>query len=129
SKHIQKELDQIKQRLNQVHKVTILGDSVAKGYGSDNDGITSYLKQYFNYHYRNVDVVNRGIVHLTSDQLLEDLKSGRYDQDIRSSNILLINIGGNDLLNYFFKGGPSAIVKNFFKIKKNYAQNIDEIID
>lgn len=122
-------IEQVKENTNHVKRVTILGDSVAKGYGSPNGGITNYLKEHFDNKYGKVIVKNEGILHLTSEGLLQKVVNEKaYDDYLRESNFIFINIGGNDLLKYYHQGGPGAVIRNFLKARSDYLNNIEQII-
>lgn len=84
----------------------VLGDSISTGYG-----LTNY-KQGNNYNTssyanllakkyklsQNSDYYNYAIDGQTSLELYSRVKSGNYDNDIKKSDLVLISIGGNDLL-------------------------------
>ncbi len=91
-------------------KMLFLGDSIAAGYGLE--GYTS-SDVYNCASYPNIlaeeykaeladecghTMVNRAVSGLTSAQLLEQIKSGDLDRDLRSSDAVIISIGGNDML-------------------------------
>lgn len=73
--------------------------------------------------------MNEGIVHLTSEGLLRKLVDEQaYDQQLRETNLVLINIGGNDLLQHFHIDGPRGVIKNFFNVRSQYIKNLQQII-
>lgn len=125
--HIKKQT--IRTNLKKMKRVVILGDSVARGYGTDNGGLTSHLKQFFESEYGDVDIINKGIDNLTSKGLLNNIERNEEVRFVVSkANIVLINIGGNDLIRRFKEGGPKEIVLNIFRIRKNYNRNLEAII-
>mgnify|MGYP001306819083 CR=1 FL=1 len=130
TKKINEYIEQAKDHTHDIKNALILGDSVAKGYGSANGGMANFLKAYLDEMYGEVRVMNEGILHLTSkglhDKLIEEKE---YDEKLKSANLVFINIGGNDLLQYYYKDGPKAIVKNFFKIRSQYIENVKEIVE
>ncbi|MBM7601130.1 lysophospholipase L1-like esterase [Virgibacillus halotolerans] len=92
-------------------------------------GLTSHLKQFFESEYGDVDIINKGIDNLTSKGLLNNIERNEEVRSVVSkTNIVLINIGGNDLIRRFKKGGPKEIVLNIFRIRKNYNRNLEAII-
>ncbi|TAA71126.1 hypothetical protein D2910_02310 [Planomicrobium okeanokoites] len=105
-----------------IDTIVIIGDSVAYGYGTK-EGISRYLKTSF----PGSRVINLGINGLTSDGLGAKLKSGSWDLQIASADLVLINIGGNDLLQGFRKLGTAGLVRNFKAIRVNYRKNLLEM--
>lgn len=129
AKKMNRYIKQAKENTRDIKRALILGDSVAKGYGSPNGGITNFLKEHLEKRFGEVQVTNEGIVHLTSEGLLEKLVSEKaYDQQLIDSNLVFINIGGNDLLQHFHQNGPRAVLKNFFHVRSNYVNNLQDII-
>ena len=102
-----------------IKTIVILGDSVAYGYGTK-EGIAKYLRGSF----PDSRVVNLGINGLTSDGLLSRLETGNWDDRIASADLVLINIGGNDLLQGFRKLGTAGLVRKFKTIRVNYRKNL-----
>ncbi len=89
---------------NQPKSVTILGDSIASGYGLENYSVEdkskceSYgnlLKKYFEISDENYS--NFALDGQTSDELYKNLLNGNYDDSLKN-DLVIISIGGNDLL-------------------------------
>ncbi|WKA56885.1 GDSL-type esterase/lipase family protein [Planococcus shenhongbingii] len=104
-----------------LNHIVLLGDSVAYGYGTQG-GIAKYLKETF----QNSQVTNLGINGLTSNGMVERLRSGIWDKTIASADMVLINIGGNDLLHGFRGYGAKGLVRQFSSIKRTFRQNLLE---
>lgn len=104
-----------------INHIVILGDSVAYGYGTKG-GISKYLKESF-FHSK---ISNLGINGLTSNGMVERLRSGVWDKVIASADLVLINIGGNDLLHGFRGQGAKGLVRQFSVIKRTFRQNLLE---
>lgn len=81
-------------------KVLILGDSIAKGTGDDQgQGFSEYLPDELKKSTsKEIIVKNEGIDGLTSKGLLEQLQSKRPNPAMTDADIILVSIGGNDLL-------------------------------
>src|SRR5699024_12738372 len=81
SKKMKSYLATVKENTKVVKKALILGDSVAKGYGSTNGGITNFLKEHLDQEFGDVMISNEGVLHLTSQglayQLIEQKKFDR----------------------------------------------------
>ncbi len=98
------------------HKIIIFGDSISTGYGLE--GYDHDSPQH-GYNEKNYIVMNYGKIlkekyslsdyynlasdGLTSSELLEMLKTGDYDEKLKSSDYIIISIGGNDVLQFFYK--------------------------
>lgn len=84
----------------------VLGDSISTGYGLTNykegnnyntDSYANLLAKKYKLS-QNSDYYNYAIDGQTSLELYSRVKSGNYDEDIKKSDLILISIGGNDLL-------------------------------
>ena len=98
------------------NSITIFGDSISTGYGLE--GYEQETPQH-GYNEKNYHVMNYGKIlnnkyslsqyynfasdGLTSSELLEMLKTGDYDDNLKSSDYIIISIGGNDILQFFYK--------------------------
>ncbi|MBT2582166.1 GDSL-type esterase/lipase family protein [Planococcus sp. ISL-109] len=105
-----------------IHRIIILGDSVAYGYGTKG-GIAKHLQESFPAS----EVLNFGINGLTSDGLVERLRSNYWQQELKKADLVLLNIGGNDLLKQYQNGGAKNLIRQFSALKKRYRQNLLEI--
>lgn len=116
--------------------VVAFGDSIAAGYGLENQE-----QNYVGIFSKNIgaSLRNHAVSGYDSDDLLKYLKSGVADYDIRTANIIILSIGGNDLLheknlltqtlkNALLKGGsffPDKINNIYNQYEKNLAECID----
>ncbi len=105
-----------------IKQIIVLGDSVAYGYGTTG-GIAKHLAESF----PSSRVLNYGINGLTSDGLLERMKSGRWQKELKQADLVLLNIGGNDLLRQYKNGGAKELIRQFSALKRRYRQNLLEI--
>jgi lysophospholipase L1-like esterase len=120
----------IRTNLKDMKRVVILGDSVARGYGARNGGLTPHLKKFFEAEYGEVEIINKGVDNLTSKGLLNNMeKNQEVRSAVSSANIVLINVGGNDLIKRFRIGGSKALVLNIFRIRRSYNRNLEAIIE
>ncbi|MDN7240855.1 GDSL-type esterase/lipase family protein [Planococcus sp. N028] len=104
-----------------INNIVILGDSVAYGYGTKG-GIAKHLKETF----AESKVTNLGINGLTSNGLIDRLRSGSWDRYIASADLVLLNIGGNDLLRGFRAEGAKGLIRQFNNLKRTYRKNLLE---
>lgn len=91
-------------------KMLFLGDSIAAGYGlegytpSDVYKCRSYPNILSERYKAELPeecghtMVNRAVSGMTSAQLLKQLQSGELDRDLKSSDAVIVSIGGNDML-------------------------------
>lgn len=91
-------------------KMVFLGDSIAAGYGlegytdTDNYNCRSYSNILKEKYEAELDgkcghvMVNKAVSGYTSDELIDQLKSGELDDALKDSDAVVVSIGGNDLL-------------------------------
>lgn len=80
-------------------KLVVLGDSIAKGYGSSKEapgGFSSILAEKLD-----ADLTNLGIVGLDSEGLMEKLNTEKFETAIAEGDVVCLSIGSNDLLKPF----------------------------
>ncbi|MBC7958340.1 MAG: GDSL family lipase, partial [Vallitaleaceae bacterium] len=106
-----------------------LGDSVAKGTGDEtNRGFAGNLKDLMNSKTsKDVMVENLGIDGLRSGNLLEEVQTGKLDAVIKTSDFILLSIGGNDLRTLQNQDEPSK-VKDVIEIQNQTISDLKEII-
>lgn len=121
--------EEIRAQIVHTKKVLILGDSVARGYGTEIGGITKTLQEKMNIHFDNLVIENLGIDGLTSKGLLQKVKSEEWREKIKESNLIIINIGGNDLLGTFKTEGPKGIIKSFPQVRLQFSKNVKSIVN
>lgn len=83
-----------------------LGDSIAAGYGLDETE-----NSYVDLISKELDArtINLAVNGMTSGQLLEKIKSGKYDEVLKKADVISISIGSNDLLQPFISRVSSAL--------------------
>ena len=85
--------------------ILVLGDSISSGYGlegyPDNlDGIRNY-GNLIRDELKPDTYNNLAINGQTSSELLEKVENGQYDENINDADLILVTIGGNDILGMF----------------------------
>ena len=89
-----------------------LGDSIAEGYGlegfeTDKYSCSSYANILRDRYAKelegkcNENMINDAVSGDTSEQLLTHLTNGEFDQNLATSDVVVISIGGNDILEIF----------------------------
>ncbi|MBC9786252.1 SGNH/GDSL hydrolase family protein [Heliobacterium chlorum] len=110
-------------------RVLALGDSLTRGTGDPSGkGYVGYLVDRLKANSRHkVSLSNIAVNGEKSDQLLVRLKEKEVRKQVESADIIVMTIGGNDLLN----GGQSLANLNFSEIQKDkakYVQNLTAIL-
>ena len=116
--------------------ILALGDSIAAGYG-----LESQDDNYLSIFSENIGGVlqNDAVSGYDSADLLTLVSSGRLSQDIANADVIIISIGGNDLLhnnellvstlkNAYLKGGeffPEEVKKIYSDFESNLASVLD----
>lgn len=115
----------VKQRFLNSQSILVLGDSVARGCGSTNGGFGSYLVDLLQKGTnKNFTLTNLGVDGLTSSGLVDIINKKETRELIIQSEIIILNIGGNDLLEHFVSGGPLKVIKKFRSTKKTFKKNL-----
>lgn len=85
-------------------KITALGDSLTYGVGdTEGGGYVRVVENFYKQKEKNVENVNLAISGAKSDQLLKQLDQKEVQNQIKSADVILMTIGGNDL----FRGGEA----------------------
>ncbi|MFF2752847.1 GDSL-type esterase/lipase family protein [Psychrobacillus sp. NPDC058041] len=110
-----------------------IGDSLTKGVGDElkKEGYIGRVKRDFLQFNGIEDVVltNTALRGRRSDQLLKLLKNGDFDYAIRNADIMMITIGGNDLMKIVKKDLFNLKVESFEKGLVSFENNYMKIID
>ena len=146
------EMKEIKVESPVPEKVLVIGDSIATGYGLEGydggrDNVASYvnmLRSEFESELKNGSerFDNRAKDGQTSSQLLTDMDKGVYDELLQDADLVIVSIGGNDLmktlLSYFSsaKGENSTIrdmlgdvsITNIAKLITGVSEVLDDAI-
>lgn len=112
-----------------------LGDSLTRGIGDESDkyGFTGRLASYLEEQPKieKVHFDNRGKNGRRSDQLLNLLKRGHYDEELKKANLISITLGGNDVMKIVKSDVFNLKEKMFMKaldpFEKRYMEIITEI--
>lgn len=100
----------VKKEISAPQKTLFIGDSIAAGFGLEgytgdgSDPPSSYASILSQKYKKELDgicsatVINAAVSGDTSSQLLEKLKSGELDKHIFGSDVVVISIGGNDIM-------------------------------
>lgn len=107
----------------------VLGDSLAKGYGSTQGGFAELASRQIEAQiHKPITVENLGINGLTTDRLAKKVQSEDVKQKIRAANIITINIGGNNLFRLNRDVGVIDGIKMLNKEKAHFEADIKTIV-
>ena len=107
----------------------VLGDSLAKGYGSTQGGFAELAsKQIEAQIHKPITVENLGVNGLTTDRLAKKVQSEDVKQKIRAANIITINIGGNNLFRLNRDVGVIDGIKMLNKEKAHFEADVKNIV-
>ncbi|MGF7089189.1 lysophospholipase L1-like esterase [Kroppenstedtia sanguinis] len=110
----------------------VLGDSVARGFGSeksDSHGYSSLVAKELAKDQIPLQLINRGVIGQTSKQLTGYIQTPNIQQEIREADLISLTIGGNDLLKAALQDhDPLRILTDFDQIQSRYKKNLDTIL-
>ena len=112
--------------------VLFLGDSIAEGYGLDGfetdkyscDSYANILRDRYATQLKGkceTTMINDAVSGDTSQQLLDHLNSGEFDECLAKSDAVVISIGGNDILEIFL----GFLNDNFVMISDENGTTVD----
>lgn len=92
--------------MNVPSSILVLGDSISTGYGlsgyelgrENTDNFANQVAK--KYEISDENFSNLALDGQTSNELLDRIKAGKYDSELAGADLVLISIGGNDLLHY-----------------------------
>ncbi|WP_059170799.1 SGNH/GDSL hydrolase family protein [Bacillus sp. FJAT-27445] len=112
--------------------VTAIGDSLTEGVGDSTQtgGYLPYLKQLLEKEkgIKEANIVNYGIKGTRSDQLLARLQQKKVIAGIRKADMVVITIGGNDVMKVARSNILNMQIKDFKKEERSYLKRLDQII-
>jgi lysophospholipase L1-like esterase len=116
-------------------KLTVLsaGDSLTKGVGDSTDqgGYLPYLKTMLEKEkgIKEVDFYNFGVKGNRTTQLLKRLKSPEIKPVLQKADLVILTIGGNDIIKVMKDNISDLKVSDFTKEKESYRNHLTQIIE
>ncbi len=114
-------------------KVVSIGDSLTQGVGdsTDSGGYVPYLENQLESldGIRDAQFQNYGVRGNRTDQLLKRLKKNDVKASIKNSDIVMITIGGNDVMKIFRENLSHLKLEVFQEEKENYQSRLKEIFE
>lgn len=114
-------------------RIAAVGDSLTQGVGdtTGSGGYLGILKENFNSNEENgtVEIDNYGKRGNRTDQLLERLDSEEIQNSIRTSDIVLITIGANDVMEVVKNNFSDLNYSHFVAAQKGYEDRLGDIFE
>lgn len=112
--------------------VTAIGDSLTQGVGdtTNQGGYLKYLREDLVTlkGVKDVQVTNLGIKGQRSDQLLERLKTNEVKESINKADMVLITIGGNDIMKIVSNHISNLQINQFETELVGYEKRLNSIL-
>ncbi len=113
--------------------IVSIGDSLTQGVGDIKElgGYIPYLKEKLESQkdIRTADFINFGIKGNRSDQLLKRLDQSKVQTAIQNADIVIITIGGNDVMKVFKQNLTHLKMETFLQEEKYYRERLTNIIE
>ncbi|PTX64890.1 lysophospholipase L1-like esterase [Melghirimyces profundicolus] len=110
----------------------VLGDSVARGFGSEKTGphgYSSLVVKGLGQDEISLNLVNKGVVGQTSTKLRNYIQKKDIRESIANADLISLTIGGNDLLKVALKeNNPLRVISDFNRIQAQYKENLSGIL-
>jgi lysophospholipase L1-like esterase len=113
-------------------KIVSIGDSLTQGVG-DSTKSGGYVP-YLEYHLESMEGINNAQFHNygvrgnRTDQLLKRLKEDKVKKSIEESDVVMITIGGNDVMKIFRENLSHLSLEVFQEEKRLYQERLSEIM-
>jgi lysophospholipase L1-like esterase len=112
--------------------IVSIGDSLTKGVGDSKNqgGYIPYLQYSLEGEkgINNVNFLNFGVKGQNTADLLKSLKSMELEKAIKGSEMVIITIGGNDIMQVVKKHISHLEKKDFIPAKQRYEENLAQIV-
>ncbi|MBA4537771.1 SGNH/GDSL hydrolase family protein [Bacillus aquiflavi] len=112
--------------------VVSVGDSLTKGIGDSTErgGYLPYLKNYLEMEkgVKEIEISNLGIKGNRSDQLLKRLDTAPVLETIKDADIVIITIGGNDIMKVVRENISQLKLEHFDGAKKQFKERLHDIL-
>ncbi|WP_259455781.1 SGNH/GDSL hydrolase family protein [Bacillus sp. PK3_68] len=112
--------------------VVSIGDSLTEGVGdsTESGGYIPYLQRQLEQlaEVKKARFVNYGVKGNRTDQLLKRLNQQEVRQSLKKADLVIITIGGNDIMKVFKDNLTQLSVKAFDKQRGSYEERLDKVI-
>lgn len=114
-------------------EIVSLGDSLTQGVGdtTDKGGYIPYLRQLLEKEptITSVNVVNHGVKGNRTDQLLKRMKEDKVIANIKKADVVVITIGGNDIMRVFRQNIVDLKMAQFEKARIGYEKRLEQVFN
>jgi lysophospholipase L1-like esterase len=106
-----------------------IGDSIIRGVGAgQNDNFVSqFSSKLAKQTDKKISFQNQGINGITSSELNKLVQDGRFDDSIMHSDIVTINVGGNDVLRMAKGQNIRTVIQSYDQLQSTFSKNLSEI--
>nr|WP_263323430.1 GDSL-type esterase/lipase family protein [Neobacillus sp. Marseille-Q6967] len=106
-----------------------IGDSIIRGYGANQneDLVYQFSNKLEAQIGKPIQFQNEGMNGITSGELKALILEGRFDMEIKQSDIITINVGGNDILQMGMDQNFNSIFQTFNDLQSNFSKNLSAI--
>ncbi|WP_051348682.1 GSCFA domain-containing protein [Peribacillus kribbensis] len=114
----------------QILHIIAAGDSLTRGVGSTSKegGYIPYVKERIEADSIHTEIVNHGITGSRSDQLLQQISQQSFRHELRSADVVILTIGGNDIMKILKKNLSNLKLQMFERERKEYVFRLSQIL-
>ncbi|MBV7504509.1 hypothetical protein KW850_04410 [Bacillus sp. sid0103] len=115
-------------KTSQLHHLAI-GDSIIRGVGAgkNENFVSLFSSQLAEQTSKQIVSQNEGINGITSNELNNLVQEGRFDEAIKQSDIITINVGGNDILRIANGQDIRTVLQSYDQIQTSFSKNLLDI--
>jgi lysophospholipase L1-like esterase len=116
------------EKAKQIYHLAI-GDSVIHGVGAEphKDLVYQFSNKLALQTHKKIQFENEGINGITSGELNTLVQSGKFDEEIKKSDIITINVGGNDILQIVNNSNIYNVIQKFDHLQTSFSSNLSGI--
>jgi lysophospholipase L1-like esterase len=106
-----------------------IGDSVIRGVGAGRNEnlVYQFSNRLETQIHKKIQFQNDGIDGITSGELNRQVQNGRFDSEIKKSDIVTINVGGNDILRMAMEKNLQSVFQTFNQLQSSFSKNLSDI--
>jgi lysophospholipase L1-like esterase len=108
-----------------------IGDSIIRGIGAkkNEDLVYQFSNKLGSQIQKEIAFQNEGINGITSSELNMLVQDGRFDEDIKKSDIITMNVGGNDILRAANGQDFYSAFEAFEQLQSNFTKNLSDMTE
>jgi lysophospholipase L1-like esterase len=115
-------------KTSQIHHLAI-GDSIIRGVGAgkNENFVSQFSSKLAEQTSKKIEFQNQGVNGITSSELNTLVQEGRFDDSIKHSDIVTINVGGNDILRMANGQDLGSIIQGYDQLQTTFSKNLSDI--